>query len=383
MLMCGQTNQGRFHGTLNKLHAWNMTEYARVVLLDADVIILQNSDELMNCGAFCAAFINPCIFHTGVLVLTPNGAVFDDMINKLRDLPSYDGGDQGFFNSYFPEVLGAQLFLGKMKNPESTCMRLPFGYSMDHFYYYQRFRWEVPCSDKKVMTFPSQPLLKPWYWYSWPLMDLTQQWYGYYTLVYPDSQIWRLVFLPPLFGLLFMASLKVLKRWPSTPTIRKTLLWISSLAWPLTFIAAAKLVPLVIQPPIGWALFFIYGILQVTWLGHAIPSLYSPAQPSTQWLSASLLWCESPRCYGPFAGKGGSSLFCMGVLAIPWIWVFTLVAVLSLPHWVFAGIGPVKWIVCTCGICLWVLVVPVIVYYLIATTFLLPRRTLSSTNNHR
>jgi hypothetical protein len=32
-------------------------------------LFLRNPEELFQCGQFCAAFINPCIFHTGLFVL--------------------------------------------------------------------------------------------------------------------------------------------------------------------------------------------------------------------------------------------------------------------------------------------------------------------------
>ncbi len=59
----------RFMFTLNKIYAWRLTEYKRVIMLDVDNLFLQKTDELFQCGQFCAAFINPCIFHTGLFVL--------------------------------------------------------------------------------------------------------------------------------------------------------------------------------------------------------------------------------------------------------------------------------------------------------------------------
>lgn len=59
----------RFKLTLNKLYAWSLVSYERVVMLDSDNMFLQNTDELFQCGHFCAVFINPCIFHTGLFVL--------------------------------------------------------------------------------------------------------------------------------------------------------------------------------------------------------------------------------------------------------------------------------------------------------------------------
>lgn len=59
----------RFKLSLNKLYAWSLVEYDRVVMLDADNLFLHNTDELFQCGQFCAVFINPCVFHTGLFVL--------------------------------------------------------------------------------------------------------------------------------------------------------------------------------------------------------------------------------------------------------------------------------------------------------------------------
>ena len=60
---------GRFMLTLNKIYAWRLVDYDRVVMLDSDNLFLANTDELFQCGHFCAVFINPCIFHTGLFVL--------------------------------------------------------------------------------------------------------------------------------------------------------------------------------------------------------------------------------------------------------------------------------------------------------------------------
>ena len=66
----------RFMFTLNKIYAWRLTEYQRVVMLDVDNLFLRAPDELFQCGQFCAAFINPCVFHTGLFVLQASYSVF-------------------------------------------------------------------------------------------------------------------------------------------------------------------------------------------------------------------------------------------------------------------------------------------------------------------
>lgn len=41
-----------------------------------------------------------------------------------------------------------------------------------------KLKWKVPCSKESVITFPSVPLLKPWYWWSWPILPLGLEWHN-------------------------------------------------------------------------------------------------------------------------------------------------------------------------------------------------------------
>jgi hypothetical protein len=40
-----------------------------------------------------------------------------------------------------------------------------------------RLRWNVPCGPNSVITFPGALWLKPWYWWSWPVVPLGIQWH--------------------------------------------------------------------------------------------------------------------------------------------------------------------------------------------------------------
>lgn len=169
----------RFALTLNKLYAWNLIEYERVVMLDADNLFLQKTDELFQCGQFCAVFINPCIFHTGLFVLQPSKHVFNDMLNQLANgRENKDGADQGFLTGYFDDLLDRPMFHPTANGSrQNGFYRLPLGYQMDASYFYLKLRWNIPCGPNSVITFPGASWVKPWYWWAWPVLPLGLSWH--------------------------------------------------------------------------------------------------------------------------------------------------------------------------------------------------------------
>lgn len=40
-----------------------------------------------------------------------------------------------------------------------------------------KLRWNVPCGPNSVITFPGAVWLKPWYWWSWPVLPLGLSWH--------------------------------------------------------------------------------------------------------------------------------------------------------------------------------------------------------------
>lgn len=122
------TNQlfARFRNTFTKLRAFALTEYEKLVFLDADTIVLQNIDDLFERPAIAAApdFLLPDRFNSGVMVIEPNAELFANLMEKLSTSESYDGGDQGFLNTYYSDWY---------KWPVEH--RLPAGYNMHQFIY--------------------------------------------------------------------------------------------------------------------------------------------------------------------------------------------------------------------------------------------------------
>jgi hypothetical protein len=258
--------QDRFVKVFNKLATWKLTQYKSVAMLDSDLLFLANADEVFRCGDFCAIFVNPCIFHTGLCILKPSEETLKDMISKFEKSESYDGGDQGFLNSYFSGVLDAPLFRppgyvgsdGKAVNwPADNpppLARLPFGYHMDGMYYMQRFRWEVPCSDQKVIGFPGVKDFKPWFWWTWPFLPLAIKWHDVCRAM--DECGASTATLAAFYGLAFALVLASLKISP-VPLLRRVPLRVRMLlAWGLMFYAPLKVLPTVMHPHAGWPLFF-------------------------------------------------------------------------------------------------------------------------------
>ena len=116
----------RFGGVFTKLNAWNLTDYDKLVYVDADTLVLRNVDELFERRDFAAApdFFRPDHFNSGVMVLEPSRERYTAMLEALPATRSYDGGDQGFLN----------VFLGDWwAKPVEN--RLPFFYNVHNFIY--------------------------------------------------------------------------------------------------------------------------------------------------------------------------------------------------------------------------------------------------------
>ncbi len=140
----GHYANARFAEVWTKLAVWQLTEFERVVFLDADMLVTQNMDELFSMqladGAIAACHACRCnpnqiasypadwtpenCFYThcrggdhvrepdvvddylngGFLVLTPDETVFLDMmatLAKVDDLSRYPFAEQDFLNEYY------------------------------------------------------------------------------------------------------------------------------------------------------------------------------------------------------------------------------------------------------------------------------------------
>ncbi|KAI3981355.1 hypothetical protein MKX01_001800 [Papaver californicum] len=263
-----QNFDNRFKLTLNKLYAWSLVEYERVVMLDSDNMFIQKTDELFQCGQFCAVFINPCIFHTGLFVLQPSTEVFKNMLHEIeigRDNP--DGADQGFLTGYFSNLLDEPMFHPPLNGTKlDGHYRLPLGYQMDASYFYLKLVWRIPCGPNSVITFPSAPWMKPWYWWSWPVLPLGFSWHearretlGYGAEI-PVVVVQALMYLGVMAAArLARPNLSKLCYRPhkSLSFLQTGLKFIAMWSILVAYILPVFLIPRTVHPLIGWSLYLL------------------------------------------------------------------------------------------------------------------------------
>ncbi|KAM7273978.1 hypothetical protein ACFE04_028642 [Oxalis oulophora] len=286
----------RFKLTLNKLYAWSLTDYDRVVMLDSDNLFLRKTDELFQCGQFCAVFINPCIFHTGLFVLQPSMDVFKDMVHQLeigKDNP--DGADQGFIGGYFPELLDKPMFHPPTNGTKlNGQFRLPLGYQMDATYYYLRLKWNIPCGPNSVITFPGAAWLKPWFWWAWPVLPLGLDWHEQRRVILGRVE----------------KNISILQT-----SLKITAMWLIFAAYVIPFFV----IPHTIHPVTGWSLYLLgsFALCSI-----AINVFLLPMLP----------------VLGPWIGIFGSLL----VMAYPW-YSNGIIRALSVFGYAFCA-APVVWV---------------------------------------
>ncbi|WP_173931989.1 glycosyltransferase [Chelativorans sp. Marseille-P2723] len=118
-------NKPAFHTPLDnfaKLRLWQLTEYERVVFIDADAIVIRNIDRLFAYPEFSAApnvYESLADFHrlnSGVFVARPSQETFTAMVEKL-DRPGafWRRTDQTFLQEFFPDWHGLPVFFNMLQ----------------------------------------------------------------------------------------------------------------------------------------------------------------------------------------------------------------------------------------------------------------------------
>ena len=90
--------------SFTKIAMWRMTQFSRIVYVDADVVALRAPDELFRLESKFAAAPDvgwPDCFNSGVMALTPNLQDYYGLQALARNNVSFDGADQGLLNMHF------------------------------------------------------------------------------------------------------------------------------------------------------------------------------------------------------------------------------------------------------------------------------------------
>ncbi|KAJ7070853.1 glycogenin, partial [Mycena amicta] len=88
---------------LTKLHVFRLTQYSKIIFLDADVLPVRPLSHLFTLPHEFSAVPDvgwPDIFNSGVLVLTPGEDKFNQLNDLLKTKGTWDGGDQGILNEW-------------------------------------------------------------------------------------------------------------------------------------------------------------------------------------------------------------------------------------------------------------------------------------------
>lgn len=157
-----------FHTPLDnfvKLRLWQLSDYDRVVFIDADALVLQNCDKLFGYPEFCAApnvYENLGDFHrlnSGVFTARPSAATYQNILKTL-DQPDafWRRTDQTFLESFFPDWQGLPVFYNML---QYVWFNLPdlWSWKEIHILHYQ---YEKPWQTGHEKADRLRPLIDLW-----------------------------------------------------------------------------------------------------------------------------------------------------------------------------------------------------------------------------
>ncbi|CAI0555323.1 unnamed protein product [Linum tenue] len=85
----------------SKFRLWQLTDYDKIIFIDADLLILRNIDFLFSMPEITATGNNGTLFNSGVMVIEPSNCTFQLLMEHINEIQSYNGGDQGYLNEIF------------------------------------------------------------------------------------------------------------------------------------------------------------------------------------------------------------------------------------------------------------------------------------------
>jgi len=178
-------------GTHMRFHAWNYTEYHKIVYLDPDVLPLNNLDELFSlkgelAASYCArpGLLDPC-FNAGLLMFEPSTNSYNAIMDMWKNL------------SKGTNCPNDQVLLWHHYADHGKWVALPYAYNVRRYLYHPMKVYHFACCLTKkpwlVTNKPSQleaaafkgPFLRPedmvtlWWKYFYDALDIydLHDWY--------------------------------------------------------------------------------------------------------------------------------------------------------------------------------------------------------------
>ncbi|KAL3619910.1 putative UDP-glucuronate:xylan alpha-glucuronosyltransferase 3 [Castilleja foliolosa] len=85
----------------SKFRLWQLTDYDKIIFIDADLLVLRNIDFLFQMPEISATGNNATLFNSGVMLIEPSNCTFQLLMDHINEIESYNGGDQGYLNEIF------------------------------------------------------------------------------------------------------------------------------------------------------------------------------------------------------------------------------------------------------------------------------------------
>ncbi len=155
-------NLKRWNFTYSKLNLFGLKQFEKIVYLDADMLILQNIDDLFEKPHMSAVDMGEKLpelatwnrLNSGLLVIEPSVETYNDMIHKIGKIEKVDSpGDEDFLQAYYPDWANQKQ------------LHLDSGYNIFSYYwkrYYQLYGYNFSSGRKPIKIVHYIGENKPW-----------------------------------------------------------------------------------------------------------------------------------------------------------------------------------------------------------------------------
>jgi glycogenin len=157
----------RWNFTYSKLNLFGLEQFDKIVYLDADMLILQNIDDLFEKPHMSAVDMGEKLpelatwnrLNTGLLVIEPSVEVFNDMLSKVGKIEKKvaSPSDEDFLQAYYPDWANQKQ------------LHLDSGYNMFSYYwkrYHQLYGYNFSSDRKPIKIVHYIGEDKPWKLYN-------------------------------------------------------------------------------------------------------------------------------------------------------------------------------------------------------------------------